>query len=85
MRRWSVVWIWPTWIAAVAVSFGVIETVAYRSGRAPDPADRIPTLSRCSLRWLGVHPRTRWALLAWPAFLAAPAVFLVHLFRLDRS
>ncbi len=51
-RDWSTT-VWPTWLAAVLASFGLLEVVAYRTDRK--------TLSRALQRWLGVHPRNRLA------------------------
>jgi hypothetical protein len=83
-RDWSVT-VWPAWVAATAASFGVLETVAYRSGRhEPPDARRRLTLSRALQRWLGVHPRTRWGRIAEAGFLAGWFVLLIHVEKLDR-
>ncbi len=69
---------WLYWLAAVAASGAVLETVAYRT-------DSPPTLSRCTQRWLGVHPRRQrlfWA--ATGALAVASPAYTWHVLTLDR-
>lgn len=69
---------WLIWLGLVAASLAVLETVAYRTGNPP-------TLSRCSQRWLGVHPRRQrlfWA--AVGALSAASPIYTWHVLSLDR-
>lgn len=70
---------WLIWLASVTASLAVLETVAYRTGNPP-------TLSRCTQRWLGVHPRRQrlfWAAIG--ALTAASPVYTWHVIRLDRG
>lgn len=69
---------WLIWLTFVAASLAVLETVAYRTGNPP-------TLSRCTQRWLGVHPRRQrlfWAAIG--ALTAASPIYTWHVIRLDR-
>jgi hypothetical protein len=64
--------IWPVWIAASAVTFGVLEAVAYRT-------ERFPTLSRTLAGWLGTYPAASRRDAALVAFGAAWLALTVHL------
>lgn len=72
-RLWP--WAWHAWVAATAVSFGVLEYLAFRRRTHR-------TLSRALASWLGVQPRRRWGHLGPVAFVAGWLALAVHIVRL---
>lgn len=62
---------WITWLAAVAVSFAVLESIALATPRAGD------TLSENVRRWLGIAPVRPWRRWGVAGFLATLVGFTV--------
>lgn len=65
--------VWARWLAAVAVSFGVLEWRAYRR---PDYGH---TLTATSKRWLGIRPRRPWRVAGTAGLVGALAWLAVHI------
>lgn len=60
--------VWAGWLAVLLA----LELEALRR-------HRYPTLSYCLVRWLGLHPATRWRRLSISAFAGGWAALTVHL------
>jgi hypothetical protein len=71
-RAWSAAW--ALWLVGTLGSFAWLEAAALRRRCHP-------TLSTTLRRWLGVHPRTGWRRLAFPAFIGFWTCLCVHLAR----
>lgn len=70
--------IWSAWLGSSLAVFGVIEAVAYHTGRPQ-------TLSRSLRRWFGIYPANRRHHASVLAFAGATFALLVHLETLDRQ
>lgn len=64
--------VWATWLAGGAVSFTVLEAIAFRH-------EPYPTLSRTLAAWLGIDPAHRFGRPAQIAFALAWIGLTVHL------
>ncbi|HEY9367549.1 hypothetical protein [Streptomyces sp.] len=70
-------WTWATWLAGVAVSFAVLETIGLLTTADGD------TLSEATRRWLGIDPVRPWRIAGSVGFatvlLGFTAWFLPHI------
>lgn len=69
---------WIVWLSTVAVSFGVLEGVAYKTGK-------MLTLTRALQRWIGVEPRCSYGRVSPLAFVLFGAWLAWHLAQVERE
>lgn len=67
---------WMAWLAGSLSIFGVLEAIAYRTGR-------FPTLSATLARWLGTYPNERRGPLATLLFVAGWVLLTLHIVRYE--